>query len=177
MYGTLVTEDQQGEDPWCGDAMPSYQSRAQRALAGEERVYDAEQMRQHIKLMVRGARMQGESTEDCETLAQKVEKITDDMRRGEHKPQYGYSEEDAEGEEDPLIVQVYDAACASVQRQPPDCRLPTREELKTAQEQDTAWRKRRAAVEKGSSEDEATEDWRLKNENDFAVQDGVLMKA
>ena len=111
-------------------------------------MYSAERMREHIRFMVRGARFQGESTADCETLTQKVEKITEAMKRGEHQAQYGYTEEDEDKEEDPLTIQVYDAACAAVQWAPPDCRLPTREELRTAQGHDAVWRKRRDAIEK-----------------------------
>ena len=168
-------EDNVGEDPWCSDAMPSYQSRAKLALEGDDGAYDEGRVQEHLKLLLRGAVVEGERGDTCETLMEKVESLTEAMRRGEHQPQYGEGDDIAD--EDPLIVQVYDAVCTIVGWKPPECILPRQAEIRQVQGDSEKWRMRREAVEKGTSSNEEVEEWRRRNEQDFVVQEGILMRS
>ena len=60
-------------------------------------------------------------------------------------------EQEAEPEEDPLIIQVYEAVCAAVQWEPPDGELPTAVEIGAAQDKDSKWRQKVLAFEKARS--------------------------
>jgi len=171
-------DDRIGEDPWCGDAHPAYQSRAQRALEGDEKAYSQENIDKHIKKLIRGATFEGGEENSCESVKERVEQITEAMRLGEHAPQYGTSDEvEEDPEEDPLIIQAYDAVCASLGWAPLGGKGLKMSELAEAQKEDSRWQPRVQAVARGWSEDKEVQGWLERHENQFVIKDDVLHRA
>ena len=84
MQKKLKPDDKVGESGIVTDMPPHLQSPAQRAMGGEfgedpYQEYDQDQLQHHMNLLVRGATVDMEDIDSCQSAVKKVEQITRDM--------------------------------------------------------------------------------------------------
>ena len=130
----LKADDMVGEAPLVTEVPPHLQSPAERAMQGGPCAYDEGKLEKHMQMLIRGARVDMEDIDTCESVVKKVQQITQDMENGTYEPDSDY---EAEEDEDPKIIEMYELACSAVGWQmPATYTLPTKAEMQQAQEDD-----------------------------------------
>ena len=175
----IKEDDQVGETPIGCDAPPHLQSPAERFLAGDASAYEDEKLQQHISRLVQGAQVDMDDVDSCESVARKVQHITEAMDQGTYESDSDYVSD--EEDEDPRIIDMYEMACASIGWQNPTThRLPSEKEMRVAQQADpytSSMVKALEDYESGAWQSETDEEWSRRNAANYVVQDNTLKKA
>ena len=131
-----------------------------------------------MNMLIRGASVDMDDIDTCESVVKKVQQITMDMQSGTYEAD---SDCDAEEEDDPKIIEMYEHACSAVGwKTPVTCALPTTAEIQQAQSTDEAVQRIMTALHKHENseyQDPTDEEWASDNQANYAVQDGILRKA
>ena len=116
----------------------------------------------------------------CESVAKKVEQITQAMEQATYHSDSPYNSEEEE-EEGPRIIETYAMVCSAVGwSTPPTYRLPSAAEVRREQKQETYTSHIRQALQQyqnGETHTPSDEQWAHGNEANYGIQDGVLKKA
>ena len=107
----LKADDMVGESPLVADVPPHLQSPAERALQGDPGAYDEGKLEKHMQMLIRGASVDMEDIDTCESVVKKVQQITGDMENGTYEPDSDY---EAEVGDDPKIIEMYELTCSAV---------------------------------------------------------------
>ena len=176
----LKADDMVGESPLVTEVPPHRQSPAERAMQGDPCAYDEGKLEKHMQMLIRGASVDMEDIDTCESVVKKIQQITQDMENGTYEPDSDY---EAEEEEDPKIIEMYELACSAVGWQmPATYTLPTKAEMQQAQADDEYVCKIKSAIqrhEEGAYQDAAEEEWPGASDNqaNYAVHEGILINA
>ena len=173
----LETDDMVGEAPLVAEVPPHLQSPAERAMQGDPCAYDEGKLEKHMQMLIRGASVDMEDIDTCESVVKKVQQISEDMENGTYEPDSDY---EAEEDDDPEIIETYKLASSAVGWQMPAIyTLSTKAEMQRAQEDDEYVCKIKGAIqrhEEGDYQDTAEEEWASDNQANYAVHEGILMK-
>ena len=179
----LKPDDKVGESETVTDMPPHLQSPAQRAMEGEfgedpYQEYDQDQLQRHMNLLVRGATVDMEDIDSCQSAVKKVEQITHDMEEDTYECDSDYNSEE---EGDPKVVEMYDMACSAVGwTTPPTYKVPTSTEMQRGQKDDQYTSHIRQALTQYQNSEtisKSDEEWARDNEANYVIQDGLLKKA
>ena len=173
----IKADDMAGEAPVVGDNPPHLQSPAERSLQGDSQAFTEGKLQEHINRLVRGATVDMDDIDSCETAVQKVQQITRDMENGEYEPDSDYSSEE---EETPRIIEMYDMACAALTWEPPATYvLPDDTSMKAAQLADKYTGhilKALTAYEQGQTNQKMMKHGHSATTWTFAIKDGICTR-
>ena len=144
----LKADDMVGESPLVAEVPPHLQSPAEQAMQGDPCAYDEgiRTLEKHMQMLIRGASVDMEDIDTCESVVKNVQQITQDMENGTYKPDSDYEVEEAD---DPKIIEMYELACSAVGWQmPATYTLPTKAEIQQAQEDDEYVSKIKGAIQR-----------------------------
>ena len=174
----IQADDMAGGAPVVGDNPPHLQSPAERSLQGDSQAFTEGKLQEHINRLVRGATVDMDDIDSCETAVQKVQQITRDMENGEYEADSDYSSEE---EDTPRIIEMYAMACAALTWEPPAIyALPDEAAMEEAQNADKYTGHiliALTAYEQGQNQPEDDETWAQRHNMGFAIKDGILHKA